>query len=30
MLRGPIARIYGPEKGAMDGTWKLPLPQPYK
>jgi hypothetical protein len=25
-----VARIYGPEKGAMDGTWKLPLPQPYK
>lgn len=23
-----VARIYGPEKGAMDGTWKLPVPTP--
>ena len=23
-----VARVYGPEKGAMDGTWKLPALEP--
>lgn len=23
-----VARVYGPEKAAIDGTWKLPTPEP--
>lgn len=23
-----VGRVYGPEKAAMDGTWKLPTPEP--
>ncbi|KRB49791.1 hypothetical protein ASE04_14365 [Rhizobium sp. Root708] len=25
-----VARVYGPEKGALDGTWELPKQQPVK
>ncbi|MBY2908558.1 DUF1254 domain-containing protein [Rhizobium leguminosarum] len=25
-----VARVYGPEKAAMDGTWKLPVPEQAK
>ncbi|MDX1036601.1 DUF1254 domain-containing protein [Sinorhizobium medicae] len=25
-----VARVYGPEQSAMDGTWKLSLPQPFE
>lgn len=25
-----VARVYGPEKAAMDGTWKLPVPEEVK
>lgn len=25
-----VARVYGPEKAAMDGSWKLPQPEPMK